>query len=236
MTRKTRILGLNDYRLTAPGLIRLGEQRVRFSVQLIGLKLESLVRHQPRQRNLKLRAALKKQFKQLANRFPEAHLISRDQRRGSWTLDGELPARRVSALASQSEVQELTILSIDGRRRTLVRPTLGWFCVWGVVAIQIEECTRGNVSVEDRFILVKAYDATDACRRLRQEWSSYARPYLNPDGYLVRWQLASVQDVYAVMQAELDPRGTEVYSRLRTERMKPEYRWHRKRKASNTGM
>ena len=95
----------------------------------------------------------------------------------------------------------------------------------GVVAIQIEGRTQGKVDVEDRFVLVKAYDAKDARRRLRQECANYARPYLNPYGSLVRWKLISVRDVHAVTQDELDPQGTEVYSRLRAERMKPEYRW-----------
>ena len=57
----------------------------------------------------------------------------------------------------------------------------------------------------------------------------YAEPYMNPDGYLVRWQLISIHDVYALFDEALDPRGTEVYSKLRTVRMRPEYRWRPKR-------
>jgi hypothetical protein len=97
--------------------------------------------------------------------------------------------------------------------------------VWGLVAIQIEGRAKGMVDVEDRLVLVKAHDADDAPRRLRREWSRYAKPYLNPYGYLVRWQLVSVRDIYAVMGDAINPHGTEVYSRLRAERMKREYRW-----------
>jgi len=81
------------------------------------------------------------------------------------------------------------------------------------------------VDIEDRLVLVKAFDASDARRRLRHEWAEYATPYLNPYGSLVRWQLVSVRDVYPLTQDELDPRGTEVYSQLRTEKMKPAYHW-----------
>ena len=176
MAQQVRIFGLDDYQLSPAALRRLGEQSVRFSVQLRGLKMPSLLPLRPKQRDVKLRAALKQQFKQLAQHFPEALLKSRDERRGSWTLDGTLPARKMWAFASRPEVQGLTIHSIDGRRRIARRPTLGWFCVWGVVAIQIEGRTQGKVDVEDRFVLVKAYDAKDARRRLRQEWSNYARP------------------------------------------------------------
>lgn len=51
---------------------------------------------------------------------------------------------------------------------------------------------------------------------------------MNPGGYLVRWQLISLRDVFALFDEVLDPRGTEVYSKLRTVRMRPEYRWRPK--------
>jgi len=225
MAKRVRIFGLDDFELTPSGLVKLGSRSVKFSVQLRGQRLSRLLRLQPKQRNLTLRDTLKQQFRKLARRFPAANLRSRDERTGSWTLDGSLPARSIVAFASQREVQDLTVDSIDGQKRLTRRATLGWFCVWGIVAIQIEGRTKGRVDIEDRFVLVKAYDATDACRRLRRKWLRYAKPYLNPYGYLVRWQLVSVRDVYFVMQDNIDPRGTEVYSRLRTEKMKPEYRW-----------
>ena len=62
--------------------------------------------------------------------------------------------------------------------------TEGWFCVWGIVAIQVEGQRSGMMTVEDRFVLVKACDARDAARRLGPAWKSYAAPYLNPDGDL----------------------------------------------------
>src|SRR2546426_5530781 len=66
-----RIFGLDDYQLSPAALRRLGEQSVRFSVQLRGLKMPSLLPLRPKQRDVKLRAALKQQFKQLAQHFPE---------------------------------------------------------------------------------------------------------------------------------------------------------------------
>src|SRR5437899_1726132 len=65
MGQQVRILGLDDYQLSPVALRRLGEESVRFSVQLRGLKLSGLLPLQPKQRDLKLRAALKQQFKQL---------------------------------------------------------------------------------------------------------------------------------------------------------------------------
>ena len=117
------------------------------------------------------------------------------------------------------------LYTIDGRRKRVRRSVPAWFCVWGVVAIQMEGKIKGAVSLEDRLVLVRAMSPDDARRRLERMWSKYAEPYMNPDGYLVRWKLISVQDVYELSDNEINPRGTEVYSRLRRVRMRPEYRW-----------
>ncbi len=72
---------------------------------------------------------------------------------------------------------------------------------------------------------MRAQDEDHAQRKLEREWLKYATPYLNPDGYLVRWQLVNVREVYELFEASLDPRGTEVFSRLRKARLRPEHRW-----------
>ena len=71
MAQQVRIFALDDYQLSPAALKRLGEQSVRFSVQLRGLKMPSLLPLRPKQRDVKLRAALKQQFKQLGNIFPK---------------------------------------------------------------------------------------------------------------------------------------------------------------------
>jgi hypothetical protein len=79
--------------------------------------------------------------------------------------------------------------------------------------------------VEDRFVLVRAASFDDAERRLRKEWREYAEPYLNTDGHLVRWQLEAVTDVYSTLEDELDPAGTEVYSKRTRRRVGPKAVW-----------
>jgi Domain of unknown function (DUF4288) len=217
--------GLTEYGLTPKGFSKLGARSVRFNVQLKGIPLARLVNKLPRQRDADLRAALKRQYAQLVRAFPEGELTSRDERKGSWTLDGKLPASRVADLAARPEVAWVWVEAIAGRRKQRERPKLSWFCVWGVVAIQIEGQKKGTLDLEDRLMLVKAYDADDAVKRLRPEWAKYAKPYLNPKGYLVRWKLISVQDVYDLLEDELSPKVIEVYSRLRAVKMKPEYQW-----------
>lgn len=224
------VRGLADYRLTAAGLARLGARPVVFSVQLLGVPLTKLVRLSPRERDARLRATLKIQLKNLVRRFPAAALRSRNPRQGSWTLDGTLPANQIGRLARQPEVADVWVTEIAGRSMRPRAAREHWFCVWGIVAIQVEGQRSATIEVEDRFVLVKAYDAQDAVSRLGPQWERYAEPYLNAHGYLVRWQLIEIRDVCRVHDERLSPEGTEVYSRLRTVKMKPAYRWQRSRR------
>jgi hypothetical protein len=224
------VRGLDDYRLTVDSLARLGAAAVAFSVQLRGIPLPKLTPLSPRERDSRLRATLKNQLTRVARRFPEADLRSRNPKKGSWTLDGRLPASHIRRFALQPEVADVWIEEIVGRSRRRRAPRERWFCVWGVVAIQIEGQRSGTIEIEDRLVLLKAYDFQDAEDRLRPEWEQYAEPYLNPNGYLVRRQLMEIKDVFSVHDEELSPKGTEVYSRLRTVKMKPAYRWQGSRR------
>ena len=157
--------------------------------------------------------------------------ISRGKKKASWTIDTCMPARRVVEVAAKRYVESVTIDTIDGRRPKIAGPALCWFCVWGVVAIQIEGQSNGFLDLEDRLILVRAHSADDAKHRLESFLREYAEPYMNPEGYLVRWQLVSFQDVYHLYDDAISPHGTEVYSRLRKARFRPEHRWSPRTKA-----
>lgn len=219
------VSGLKDYRLTVARLERLGARAVTFSIQLTGIPLSKLTRLTPKQRDARLRAILKRQLARLTRGFPEANLKSRDPKKGSWTVDGILPANRIRRLASQPEVAELWISAIKGRAAYRRRAKEGWFCVWGIVAMQVEGQRSGMMEVEDRLVLVKALSPDDAIERLGPTWKKYAEPYLNPDCRLVRWRLVEIKDVFGLFDDRISPEGTEVYSRLRTIRLKPQYRW-----------
>ena len=219
------VRGLEDYRLTLAGLAKLGKRPVKVSIQLRGRSLAGLIRFPPRTRDALLRVALKRQFASLARHVPEAALRSRDTRKGSWTLDGTLAANRVQSLASRKEVAGVSVEDVPGRAKRRPRPKEAWFCVWGVVAIQVERQRAGRIDLEDRLVLVRAYDDGDAVKRLQSEWTQYAEPYMNPEGYLVRWQLISIKDTYELFDAKPSPQGTEVFSRLRSAAMRPEFRW-----------
>jgi len=76
------------------------------------------------------------------------------------------------------------------------------------------------------FVILHGASFEDAERRLAKQWKEYAKPYLSPSGQLVRWQLDQIVDVYSIGEETIDPRGTEVYSRLSGRRMRPEFVWN----------
>jgi len=73
--------------------------------------------------------------------------------------------------------------------------------------------------------LVRAASWQDAKKRLERHWREYATPYLNSEGEMVSWSLDRVIDVYETGETQIDPAGTEVYSKLGKRRMRPEYVW-----------
>ena len=223
--KSPRVHGLDQFGLSVPALTRLGPRQVRLSIQLVGKTVPQLTHLPPKERDIKLRVALANQLKRMRRDFPEVEFVSRGKTKPSWTIDAVMRARDVTKLGAKPYVKDVTIGTIEDRKVKKVRPELRWFCVWGIVAIQIEGRTKGLVDLEDRLVVVKAFDFEDAERRLKSEWRRYAEPYMNPYGALVRWQLVSVQDVFSLSDDTFDPRGTEVFSRLRTAQMRPEYRW-----------
>jgi hypothetical protein len=67
-------------------------------------------------------------------------------------------------------------------------------------------------------------------RRSQRKFSTwtntgYERPYLNPDGEIVRWHFERVVDVYDTFEESLSGESVEVFSSLRRRRMRPEFVW-----------
>jgi len=150
-------------------------------------------------------------------------------------LEGSVRGAEVATVAAEPGVQSVALLEVPGRlRRRAVRST-PWFCVRARVAIQVEGEERGLQTVEDRFMLVRAASAKDAERRLLPRWREYAKPYLNSKGQCVRWKCEEVTDVYeAVLEDEENPDMAEVYSRLSSRRMRPEFVWRSDQKGRRT--
>lgn len=105
-----------------------------------------------------------------------------------------------------------------------IAPVAGFFCVRMTVAIEIENLKTKKQSIEQRFVMIKAESFEDAYAKIEKNKDDYATPYLNPDGRLVRWRIESFDDCFDIGTIEPadfnNPKGIEVYSKLKTRKRK----------------
>lgn len=231
---RVQLFGLDDFGLvTRSGLQTLGARVIRVSVSL--WPDDSTVQVLANVALAQRPAAAQRWFEQTFNRITatlpltKVKLSRRLPRFHSFDCD--LPADSLEWLLRQAEVRMVILLAVDGMQRRASkknrsREPLEWYAVQARFAIQVEGQTSGMQTYEDRIVLVKARDFEDAERRLEPEFAAYGQPYFNEDWELVRWHFERVLDVYLTNLDRLDPAGTEVYSALRSRRMRPEYEWH----------
>jgi|CXWL01.1.fsa_nt_gi hypothetical protein len=225
-----KVTGLDKFGLTAADLRRLRSKEVVVSVHLRTFEVSPAVAARPpKNRHDYLRQRSGRWITRLRTRFQNVDWVVESQPRD---IPNQLRARvvmaRLGELASRQGVRLVAVRSVPGHRR---RPEKGqgiqWFCVRGRVAIQIENQATGMQTIEDRFVIVQASSSEDAEARLRTMWEEYAEPYLNSSGYLVRWKLQEITDVYGPLDQGLAPAGVEVYSKLGSRRLKPAFVWRR---------
>jgi hypothetical protein len=124
-------------------------------------------------------------------------------------------------------VGDIRVRRVEGVRRSAPALQDEWFAVRGRVMTQIEGQKKGLQKYEDRILLVRARTYRDAERRALREFEEYAKTlYLNGAGRIVRSKLERIIDVYETDLAELNPKGTEVWSSLHSRRMRTEFEWH----------
>jgi len=222
---RATLLGLEDYRLKLGDLRRLGDRRIGISVSLRAPDFKPLFPLPPQERNAWLLEFLNRALEGVRSRWPGTVIVPRGKSL-PWTSDSTIEARNLPDILRYPELSGVSVEKIPGLRKKRAPRQLSFFAVRGRVAIQVEGQTEGMMSMEDRIVLVRAFSFDDAEHRLKANWESYAEPYLNPDGAMVRWQLVEIEDVYELDTNEIDPRGTEAYSRLSRHRVRPELVWH----------
>ena len=233
------ITGLERFRLTQASFRRLGNREVLAYVYLGTYDVTSGVQRLPTAKRFAYMAARVDQWiEKLHRRYPRLRFQmegGKAAKRGvrQWsqlptTLRVKTTARDVLSLAAATGVSSIHVTRIAGRRRGLLKPKLAWYCVRAFVVIRVERATSGLQNTEERFVLVRAASFEDAKKRLKRQWREYAARYLNSNGQMVSWSLEKVIDVYDTGETEIDPAGTEVYSKLGHRRMRPEYIWRPK--------
>lgn len=202
-----KVRGLDAFGLTHRGLSKLGDRVCHLTVSFKTYEIvPALLRIAPARRHDFLRARIERWVAGL-RRVPGGDRLELDPD-DSLPLEAVGTARvsDIAALSSLRGVNYVFISKIRGfRRRPAPARKLSWYCVRGQVAIQVEGQKTGMQSIEDRFVVTRATSFDDAVRRLKAEWESYSRPYINPDGRLVRWHLELVKDVYLIDDVERLP-------------------------------
>lgn len=229
--------GLDEFNLTPASFARLRGRRVTAYVYLKTYRITPVIRRLPPSKRLPYMAARANRWLQkLIRLHPE---LSFEQKNGTGRKRGlpqpvavvtvRGPAVEILKLNKAAGVDSLRVVKISGiRRRRSSMPRLRWYCVRAFVVIRVEVARFGMQSTEDRFVLVRANSFEDAKKRLEQQWKRYAEPYLNSDGAMVSWTLDKIVDVYDTYETEIEPSGTEVYSKLGQRKMRPKYVWRTK--------
>lgn len=220
------IFRLEDYGFrSARELERLGDLPITVQIHLGPFpSLRALIRFTPKERGARIRAHYRRLFGRLLPLLPEG---TRPADRDSRTCTCTVPARTLGTLQRHPSVASLWLEDVPGRRRRKPKPgALEWFSVQARFAIQLEGVTRGMQHVEDRIVMVRARDFQDAARRAQREFARYGKPYIGATNLLVRWQFEKILDIYSVGQVHLDDEPIEVFSRIRSRRLRPERVWH----------
>jgi hypothetical protein len=225
-----RVTGLENFGLTETSFRHLGTRKVYATVHLRTYEVTFDVRRlPPSRRHSYLAARVNRWIKGLRLNYPRITFRARGGESIPQSLDVCCSPRDILNLAAETAVKFVYLTRVDGHRRRPSRASqLTWYCVRALIVIRVERVTAGLQTTEDRLILVRASSCKDAKKRLMQQWQEYESPYLNSDGQMVSWSLDNVMDVYDTGQSEIDPAGTEVYSKLGQRRMRPEYVWRPK--------
>ncbi|TGE25592.1 DUF4288 domain-containing protein [Hymenobacter aquaticus] len=161
----------------------------------------------------------------------QSHTIEYVGHRRPRSLKAEVVIENLPVLCQLPDVDRISILNVAGLRKKRQRSSkrLEFYCVKMTVAIQIEGDDHGMQSYEERYVLIKAASFEDAYERLEATRADYGKPYLNSDGYFVRWQIESLDDCYQTIiesTAEFSqPEGVEVFSVLKKRKLTPERAW-----------
>lgn len=186
---------------------------------------------EPAQRVKRVTDIVRQSIETVVAQFQPATFSPSPSNRRPRGMKCSLPVSMLTALSDMEQVMSATITSVAGGKKAVRRKkkVQQFFCVRMTAAIQIEGVSDGLQGYEERFVLIKASSSEDAYNRVEASSSAYAKPYLNSDGFLVRWKVESWDDCYETGITTLaefnDPEGVEVFPVIKRRRMTPERVW-----------
>jgi len=199
------------------------------NIHLKYVDVETLIQFEPKERKKRIKEDQQEKFDQLirTNLFDNYEIIETSKiPRGIKT---RIAFSILNDIESLDYVCNIFINKIDGARKKRQKKVLSFYCVKMTVVVEIEGIEDGLQTVEDRLVIIQAKSQEDAYLKLEQKKHEYSVPYLNSDGRFVRWRIESFDDYFEIginkMNDFNDPGGVEVYSKLRSRRLKKGSAW-----------
>jgi hypothetical protein len=227
---ETRLHGLDEFGLDIKKLTKLGTLPITVRIHFKYLNASKLFSLPPSERKQRIETWYKDVYFDVIRKLPAPKIEpfkATNKKESPRGIVAILEAKKFHSLLKIPNLEFISIDKIPGyKRRKPVRVEVDqWFAVQARFAIQIEGQTKGMQTYEDRILLVKATSANKAEKKLLREFKEYSKPYLNSDGYMVRWMFEKVLDTYRLFDDEILGEGTEVFSVMKNRKMKPEYQW-----------
>jgi hypothetical protein len=219
------IYGLDDFGINLRTLTSFGDRMIKLHVYFRYVKEARLFPLSPAERKAKIDEWYRNSFVAAQRHWPSEQFELLGTQHCPRGIRGSVIAAKVRALRSIPQIADIWIETVPGLKRKKAPATNHWFAVQARFAIQVEEQKRGMQGYEDRIVIVKAPTSDKARGKLQRGFKEYGRPYLNSDGYMVRWAFESVLDIYELVADKIDPEGTEVFSVLSGRRLQPKYKW-----------
>lgn len=222
------ILNLTDWGLAATELEKMDNYAVvRLSLAYPGY--QAVLAYPPAERRRRLAALLRANYRALAAALPPGERKKIGSHYRPAGIRQRLPVRQLPALLKLAAVEGVWLEEVEGLAPKPPVATLKCWSIKARFAVQIEQQKTGLQTVEERMLLVAAPDEEAARQQLRPAFASYAEPYLNADGYLVRWQFEQFLDAYEVeagaLAGQLPAEGLEVFSETKSRRLTSAQAW-----------
>ena len=230
-----QVIGLEEFGLNLKQLLSLKPRRVVYSIQVRTPPISPLVPLSPAERNNAIRGYLNSSITLLRRRYPGVQLSPRDPV-FPWTIDAVSDATSLAALVNCRLVDHVMVERVANRRKRELPADPSLFAIRARIAVQVEDQRRGMQLFENRIVVVKAKSEEKAKKALSKHWREYAKPYLNSEGRLVRWQLEEILEVFSAYPAQWDDPWIEVYSSLGRRRMQPNLEWHPRKMLPNKAL
>ncbi len=189
------------------------------------------IKDKPKVRRQKLNKIMSANYSMLEKAIPKGKLKRLGAKKSPRGIIIEASYKDIASIKLPDTVDSVYIEKIKGHAPKNIELEPAFFAVKSRFLIQIEGKTEGKQSYEDRIMLVRATSFIDAEKRASLNYETYADPYLNSYGQLVRWKFVKVIDVYETFIDQiddlLDVSGVEVFSELKERKMKKSDHWEK---------